>query len=176
MSSRSAAALTETAFRSYGSAILSFLYRLTRCRHEAENLCQETFFRLLRAAPEFPAEASLRTWLYRVARRLALDAARKHRPELTETPLVSDPSPGPLAVQETDEELESMLRSLHRLPPLYRHTLTLRFLEELDYPEIAEIEGVSESALRTRVQKGLSLLRAEMGAERPRTAAPSVRS
>jgi RNA polymerase sigma-70 factor (ECF subfamily) len=172
----SAAALTETAFRSYGSAILSFLYRLTGCRHEAESLCQETFFRLLRAAPEFPSEASLRTWLYRVARRLALDAGRKHRPELTETPLVPDPSPGPVETRERREEVDRLLRSLHRLPALYRHTLTLRFLEELDYPDIAEIEGVSQSALRTRVQKGLSLLRAELDAGRTRTATPSVRS
>jgi len=75
--------------------------------------------------------------------------------------------------------VERLRMAMASLPELYRHTLTLRFLEELDYAQIAEIEGVTESALRTRVQTGLTLLRKAlqlMGNGAWRTASAAGRS
>jgi RNA polymerase sigma-70 factor (ECF subfamily) len=53
-------------------------------------------------------------------------------------------------------------RALSRLPLLYQSTLALRFLDEWSYERIAELEEVSVSALRSRIHKGLQLLRSEL--------------
>lgn len=169
----------EDSYRAHAGAVLSFLYRLTGDREEAESLCQEVFLRMLRAAPTFPNEVARKTWLYRVARNLVLDHSRKMRPKPTEELEAVDPTPPPDQGSEREDEVERLRRALGSLPELYRHTLTLRFLEELEYAQIAAIEGVTESALRTRVQTGLGLLRKAlqlMGAGTQRTASAAGRS
>ena len=59
---------------------------------------------------------------------------------------------------------------------IYRNTLVMRYLEGLGYDEIAEIESVSQSALRTRIQKGIELLREGMSSLLDLTDTPGAES
>ena len=160
------------AFEHYAESILGFIGRLLQDRHDAEALAQEVFLRLLVEKGSFAAEGKLRSWLYRVARNLSLDHLKKQRAKPVGAAL-DLLLPAKLATDSLEERelLEAMHRSLGELPPLLRSTVVMRFLEGLSYEEIAEIEAVSQSALRTRIQKGIELLRVGMSAWLDLTAA-----
>jgi RNA polymerase sigma-70 factor (ECF subfamily) len=161
------ATLAAFAFERHGQAIQSFLYRLLGKRDEAEALCQEVWVRLLRARPTFESDLALKSWLYRVAKHLAVDQGRRARLRVVgtaEPPEATSQLPDPLAQTTDAEQVQNLLWALDQLAEPYRATLVMRFLQQLGYDEIAAIESVTESALRTRVQKGLRLLRQHLRA------------
>lgn len=161
--------LADWAFERFAPSVLGYLRRMMRDPDEAEALAQEVFCRVVQAKGTYPNESSLRAWLFRVARNLAFDHAKKSRPRpistLEDRTDLERPVSSFVAVLEQDEEIAAMHAALAKLPEIYRSTLVLRFFEELTYEEIKAIEGVSESALRTRTQKGLSLLREALADE-----------
>lgn len=159
-------ARASQAFESYGAAILGYLRRMLTDPDDAETLAQDTFCRLVQADGPFPTHASLRAWLFRVARNLAFDFTKKSRPRplssLDERDAESSRSmmrSNFAEALERDEDTAAMHAALATLSEAYRSTITLRFLQAWTYEEIAALEGVSESALRTRVHKGLALMR-----------------
>ena len=161
------------AFELWGCELLAFVDRLLGDLNEAEALTQEAFCRLVASDADFENPAKLRAWLYRVARNLAYDWSKRHKPLLTssledgETSALEESSPSSGAsLIELDDELRAMRCALASLDEPYRSTLVLRYLEQWSYAEIALHEEVSESALRTRVQKGLEMLRVRL-AEQP---------
>lgn len=173
-------ARTQWAFEVFGGRVLSLLVRLLGEPDEAETLAQETFCRLMQSDATFADAVSMRAWLFRVARNLVLDHHKKHRPRLlgrepdAEDPLDAMPAPAVDDVEARDQA-RAMRGALGELPALYRTTLVLRYLEELSYEEMAEIEGVSQSALRTRVQKGIEMLRGSLGLDPSQTKASGRR-
>lgn len=166
--------LVETAFELFAEPLYVYLHRMLGDDGESESLTQECFLRLWASEAAFPHEGALRAWLYRVARNLVFDRSKRRRPRLLsdeageDGDARSDPferhdeATGPAERLEQAEDAARMRAALERLPELYRSTLVLRYLEEWSYEALAELEGVSVSALRTRIHKGLQLLRAEM--------------
>ncbi len=61
----------------YHVPIINFLYRFTGSKHDAEDLAQETFLRVYRCRYSYQPKAKLSTWIYCIARRLALNALRQ---------------------------------------------------------------------------------------------------
>src|SRR5690349_997881 len=74
----------EELVRRHRTPVFSFLFRLTGDRGRAEDLCQETFLRVVRASEEWEPRALFRTWLYAVARNQATDEARRRAFRRTE--------------------------------------------------------------------------------------------
>lgn len=159
------------AFEHFATRVTSFLLRLTGDEGEAESLAQEVFLRLLGSDGDFATGAALRAWLYRVARNLALDHHKRRKPRfgLDANDVGGSPEGGPVDALLGSEDLTRLRDALDRLPEIYRATLVLRYFEEWSYDRIAEHEGVSQSALRTRVQKAIQLLRSELGLADART-------
>jgi len=73
-------ALSGSSLEPHRAAIQLHCYRMTGSLHDAEDLVQETFLRAWKASAEFRGGSSLRTWLYRIATNVCLDALRKRRP------------------------------------------------------------------------------------------------
>ena len=124
---------------------------------------QETFLRAWRAQDRFdPATGSLRTWMYAVARNVCIDAlrARGRRFGLEGSTPGHDGPPG-----DDDLGFESMLSSwmleeaLRRIPANQRDALVLTYMRDRPYAEIADVLGIPEATLRTRVFYGLKSLR-----------------
>src|SRR5688572_33163100 len=129
--------------------LINCLLRYVGERHVAEDLFQETFVRVVRSIGEFKPDASLSTWIYTIARNLALDhlkSRRRHR----ETPLDAvatedggrviyfrdvlrsgDADPGARA--ELSEEERRVSEALGRLSPAKREALILRVYAGLSY-------------------------------------------
>ena len=148
----------------HGSEIFQFCRRLVGDRGLAEEAMQETFLRAWRAQDRFdPATGSLRTWMYAVARNVCIDAlrARGRKFGLAGSMAGHDAKPP----GEEDSGFESMLSSwmleeaLRRIPANQRDALVLTYMRDRPYAEIAEVLGIPESTLRTRVFYGLKSLR-----------------
>ncbi len=151
----------------HGSEIFRFCHRLVGDRGLAEEAMQETFLRAWRAQDRFdPTTGSLRTWMYAVARNVCIDAlrARGRRFGLGSSDAAREPAEHAVPDQQ-DSGFEAMLSSwmleeaLRRIPANQRDALVLTYMRDRPYAEIADVLGIPEPTLRTRVFYGLKSLR-----------------
>jgi RNA polymerase sigma-70 factor (ECF subfamily) len=160
----------EELVRRHRTPVFSFLLRLTGDRGRAEDLCQETFQRLVRAAGAWQPRALLRTWLYQVARNQAVDEARRQafrRAEPLDDPAraaEASPDPGPDAAAEGSLLRPKLEAALAALPPEQREVFLLREHAGLRFAEIAEVTGVPENTVKSRMRYALEALRARLEA------------
>jgi RNA polymerase sigma-70 factor (ECF subfamily) len=121
-------------------------YRFLGDRHEAEDVAQEAFLRILDAAPRYKPTAAFATYLSRIVTRLCLDHARKKRPVPTHSlPALQDRNSS-AADQATLQDRDRAIRAtLDGLPPAQRMAVVLRYFECLDCRSVA-------SAMETTVK------------------------
>ena len=145
--------------------------RMTGDLHRAEDLAQEAFTRVFHKRHDFIPTAKFSTWLWRIAINLCHDEQRRRmrRPELSieatadesdGRPAVEFPSedPGPVEAVQALERAEQVRRALLRLPDHYRSVVVLRHYENLKFQEIAEVLGIPEGTVKSRMVEGLSRL------------------
>lgn len=146
--------------------------RMLRDGAEAEDVAQEALLRLWKIAPEWRAgEAKVSTWLYRVVSNLATDRLRKRRGVgLDEAPEVADDSPSVLEDMMQRDRMAALEAALAQLPERQRLAVTLRHIDGLSNPEIAEametgVEAVESLTARAKraLAKLLSGQREELG-------------
>jgi RNA polymerase sigma-70 factor (ECF subfamily) len=138
-------------------------YRFTGDAVEAEDLAQEAFLRILRAAPRYRPTATFRTYYYRVLARLCLDHRRKKRPILAEPlPNTADDALCP-SQQVSQAEREAMIQAaLGALSPDYRLAVVLRYFEGLSGTEMAEAMGRSVKAVERLLARAKSALEPQL--------------
>jgi len=161
----------------YSHSVYSLVARSLRDPSDAADVTQEVFVKVFRNISGFQGEASLRTWIYRIALHEASNQrrwwSRHKRQELTiDAPLendegetfcladalaTSDASPYDCAAQaEMKERIEAALRTL---PEAFRTVVVLREIEGFGYEEIAEILDVNLGTVKSRLTRGRSALR-----------------
>jgi RNA polymerase sigma-70 factor (ECF subfamily) len=175
------AAFNEIVAR-YKQKIYNYLLRMTGSREDAEDLTQEVFVRMYTNIAAFRAEASLSTWLFRIAGNLAVDAFRRGKKErgLVQTSLdapapssvddegqaasrdVPDWSREPLHVFGRKELGAQIQAALENLPPKLRSAIVLHDVEGLPYEEIATIEKVPLGTIKSRIFNGRVALREQL--------------
>lgn len=130
----------------------------------AEDIVQEVFLRLVKEGSKLNSVKNVSAWLYRVARNLAIDEARKEirmerRHRLAAEVEVVAPPP---SQAETGEVSGIVTEKLLRLPPNQRDVLILKVQEGKTYREISEITGLSTSNIGYLVHHGLKALASEL--------------
>jgi RNA polymerase sigma-70 factor (ECF subfamily) len=147
----------EWLVRRYQRPLLHYLGRMGIREAEAEELAQETFIRAYRNLSAYePHRALFSTWLFTIARRLALNLLARRRHE-SDTQFPSD-MPDPTA--HTDDVCDHAVTkrrinmALAQLPLKYRSPLCLAYLGELSIAEIAQIEGCAEGTVKSRIHRG----------------------
>ena len=155
---------------SFESEALPFhadLYRLAkwllRNQAEAEDLVQETFVEALRSFHRFEQGTNCRAWLIKIMYHLL----SKRRRESNRLRVVGDVDE---QIAETVEPAasgdlagEEVLNALKRLPQHYREVVILSDVEELNYKEIADALSIPIGTVMSRLSRGRSLLRSELG-------------
>lgn len=136
-----------------------------RCRSDAEDVVQEAFLRVLRAAPTYQPTASFKTWFYRIVSNLCLDE-RRRRP-LRLVPLepdesLVDPAPSPGLTAEGHELQARLEQALDRLPPRQRLAVVLLRFEGLSYAEIAHSLDCTEAAADSLLGRAFAQLRRDV--------------
>ena len=145
----------ETLYRRYEKPIFSFIYRMVLSAEDAEDLCQETFLKVVRAKKKYRASAKFKTWLFHIALNLCRDRIRrmKFRSHLSlSSPVFSqgseeiqlrqsvcDPSSDPTKRAQTDEMNTLVRQAFTKLPEQERTVVILRQYHALKFSEIAEI-------------------------------------
>ena len=155
----------EELVRIHADRLYAVVLRLCATPHEAEEVTQETFIRAWRAIARFDGRSQLFTWLYRIGVNEA--KRRLQRGERTLRTVSLEESPGdPPDLSEAPEphaERRALRASLERavraLPLAYRAPLVLRDIEGLTTGEAAEILGISEAALKSRLHRARALVR-----------------
>ena len=147
--------------------VCRFVSRLVGAR-DSEDLAQEVFLRAYQALPRFRGEATFRTWLYRIARNLCFTELRKRGRQGEWTSLVEDDveihllddSAPELAEEIARADLSARVREkMAGLPAPYRGVLTLFYLDELRYEEIAVILDVPVGTVKTWIHRARLRLR-----------------
>lgn len=147
-------------------ALYSFALKLTRDRSDAEDLVSETVLRAFDRWEQYRLGTNIRAWLFTIQYHSFV--SRKRRVEAREVPLSPDANDrAPMeVVGEADPEgrfYDSFLddeitRAIDALPEEYRTAVVLSDLHELRYAEIAEILGVPEGTVKSRLFRGRRLL------------------
>ena len=176
---RGEAAAYERLVADHSGDVYALLFRLTSDNEEARDLTQETFLRAFQSISRFRGDASLKTWIYRIAinqarnrwrwwrRRkrdvtVSLDATDDHRDRPLASTLPSDDALNP--EQETlAREREAQLRgALQSLGSSYREAVVLRDVEGFSYEEIAETLQISIGTVKSRISRGRLELRRQL--------------
>lgn len=123
-------------------------------KQDQDDLVQEILISLWEAAPKFAARSKLSTYVYRIAHRQALNWKRGHRRYSNKLAVFE--RQGDHALDQPDPQTEARLqwiyRSLTKLAPLDR-TICLLYLDGLPQSEIADIVGMTESAVGVRIHR-----------------------
>ena len=160
-------AFDEIVERHKGAVFRAALAAL-RNREDAEDVTQETFITAYQKIAGFRGEAQLRTWLSRIAWNRSMDYRRRGKsrrylaldePDAVELPsLDADPERATLASTTHDR----VRREIDRLPENLRDTLLLASGGDHDYATIAELLGVREGTVKSRVFEARAMLRMAM--------------
>lgn len=159
--------------RRHQTALFNFALRQVRVQQVAEDVVQEAFVRVVSNAADFKHEARFTTWVYTITRNLCIDhlrkrALRKH-PSLDESrgeegdgPTLGEQTADPRASVEreaTGSELkERIARAVDTLPDEQREVFLMREIANLPFKEIAEITGVPENTVKSRMRYALERL------------------
>ena len=154
----------------YERRVFGLLLRLIGRRDEAEDLAQEVFVQVFKAIGGFRGEAKLSTWIFRIAVNLSKNRtkylARRRIDSQDHFDGVGDDAPlhgakdGTMAVIARPDELLSGIeleaiveRSIAELEPEFREVLILRDVEDMTYEEIAEITGLADGTVKSRIHR-----------------------
>lgn len=144
--------------------LLHYLQRYAGDPAVAEDLLQETLFRIARGLPGFGGRASVKTWAFSIATRVAADhfrqpANRAHVVEFDESHALSGGDPA-LDQQLVIDEMNACIRQvIDSLPADYRAVLVLHDLQGLTVPDAAEICGCSVPTAKIRLHRARLRLR-----------------
>lgn len=149
----------------YSALLFRVAHSVLRSRAEAEDVVQDVFVRILEHRRSLPAIRDMRVWLVRIAWNLSIDRRRRIRPAQFDPgfaeSLAASSVPADKAFDEA-QRMTAVLCELERLPTAERHVLLLSAIEELGTPEIAQVLGRSESAVRALLFRARTRLREKL--------------
>jgi len=142
--------------------VRNVIYRMCGDARIAEDAAQETFIQAWLHLSSYRPQASIRSWLYRIAVNAATDMLRKEKrilPSALEDLPLRDPQPGPEALTSQGERTALIQNAVLALPDACRTVLVLREYEGLSYQEIAETLNIPVGTVMSRLNYARKLLR-----------------
>lgn len=149
----------------YQDSIYSMALSFTKNPHQAEDLAQEAWIKILRGLPKFRHDSKFSTWLYRVTMNTFLNAHRavKREQEVVGTLKVEDETQGD-AGKQVDTALD-LQKAVRALPEEFRSVVLLRYVADLSYKEIASVLELPLGTVQSRLRRALDKLEQRLGHE-----------
>lgn len=155
-------------YEQYVARIYRFVYLKVSSREVAEDLSSEVFLRVLKhmQSPNSPIE-NAQAFLYRVARNVLADHYRGQKVAMVsieKTTIEFEDAADPTRNQaEISLEMERIRQALAQINEDYQDLIIWRYIDELSFPEIAQITGKTEENVRVGLHRALQALKARMG-------------
>ena len=161
----------------YQHPVFNLVSHIVENAADASDVLQDVFVKVFKGIKGFNGESSLRTWIYRIAVHEASNHRRSWMRRHWREPISMDDTESPSAavaseaasnerspyqVFEQAEREVVIKRALASLAPPYRAVVVLREIEELSYEEIAQVLGVAEGTVKSRMLRGRELLRRKL--------------
>jgi RNA polymerase sigma-70 factor (ECF subfamily) len=166
----------ETLYDRYASTVFGVALKVIGDQALAEEVLQETFWRVWQSAVTYQSQrGTFTSWLFRIARNLAIDAYRRRnvRPQALNTmdgnELILDGLPDP--EMDVAEQTQSILqnrqvrKALETLPDVQRQVIEMAYFYGMTRQEIAQATGEALGTIHTRARLGLQRLREELDRE-----------
>jgi RNA polymerase sigma factor (sigma-70 family) len=139
-------------YRKYAPDVYRFALYLSSDRGEAEDITSETFVRAW-TSPEPIEMATVKGYLFTIARNLFLQGLRKKSRHVVLADDLRDPQASPEVQAEQREKLDSVLAELQKLPESSRAALLMHAVEGMQYEEIARVLGISLAAVKVKIYR-----------------------
>src|SRR5262245_45057401 len=149
----------EELFARYAPLLVRMMRRQLRQPEDAEELVQQTFLQLHRARRDFEQGRRLRPWLMTIAFNLKREHFRR-RTRRPESALDYEPPASERGDRlELHDDAERLRGALDKLPEGQRDVIVMHWFEEMSFPDVAEILGLTVSAVKVRAHRGYKALR-----------------
>lgn len=148
----------DALMRAHQHAVYRLALRYVREADEAADICQRAFVRALLSLPRFRGEARFRTWVYRIAIHLALNALR----DRARSDRLSDQTEARSPDRELPADLAKLRAAVERLPPRQRAVVELRIWEEMSFRDVARTLRTTVVAAKVNYHYAVRRLRKEM--------------
>ncbi len=167
----------EQVMDAFHNPLFSFLLRMLRRQHEAEDALQEVWFKLLAQKDKYEDRGHFSAWLYRIAHNHCLDRFRKDKnfveahdwsEDEENAPLIERiPGGGPTPLEQAleHEDLVRLEDAVELLPPLIREVYLLRAIEEIPFKEIAVIQDAPLGTVLSRMSQAIKFLQKQLCAD-----------
>ena len=161
--------------RLYRPRIFRYLVATLRDRDLAESLTQDCFLKAWNARHQFRGDSSLMTWLTRIAVNLVRDHARSQRMRFWQKARAEDIDPadigdwlpdersGPEQSLLAREQAGAVWDAVRALSPQQKTVFLLRFVEEMELPQIADATGMNENTVKSHLYRALRTVREKVG-------------
>jgi RNA polymerase sigma-70 factor, ECF subfamily len=141
-------------FARHNVRVYRFLLRFVSDKSTADDLVSELFLDVWRQAAKFQARSQVSTWLLAIARNKALAVLRRRSTEELDeeqAAAIEDPGNNPEVAMENRQKTEILLKCLRQLSPTHREVIDLVYYHEKSIDEVAEITGVPQNTVKTRM-------------------------
>jgi RNA polymerase sigma-70 factor (ECF subfamily) len=141
-------------FARHNVRVYRFLLRFVTDKSTVEDLVSEVFLDVWRQAAKFQARAQVSTWLLAIARNKALAVLRRRSTEELDeeqAAAIEDRGNNPEVTMENQQKSEILLKCLTQLSPTHREVIDLVYYHEKSIDEVAEITGVPQNTVKTRM-------------------------
>ena len=164
----------DSLVRLHRPRVFRFLLASLRNRETAENLTQDCFVRAYQARSQFRGDSSVATWFLKIAANLVrhhessgrLKFWRRHLQSEADVAevgrAIADQQQSPEALASIREQVQSIWSAAAVLPARQRTVFLLRFVEDMDLLEIAEVTGMKEGTVKTHLFRALQSVRARL--------------
>ncbi len=153
----------------YKDGLMLFINRYVNNIHIAEELTEDTFFRLVTKKPRFAENHSFKTWLYTIGRNLAINYLKRNKYS-SDTPieelrdLRADEADVEYAYLKEEQRMQ-LFGALAKLPQGYATVLHLKYFEEMDNEQIAKVLHKSKRQVENLLYQAKRTLRSELEKE-----------
>jgi len=157
-------------YQKYHHDVFQFLFYMVRNKEQAEDLVQEVYIRVYKSYHRFEGKSSEKTWLFSIARNVAIDFFRKQKgwkERMLEkfdwsTNQVKDEYPIPEEITVQKEEIKWIYKCLVFCTLDQRSVIILRYIQDLSIAETAKALGWTESKVKTTQHRSLKVLKKQM--------------
>ncbi|MDK8643606.1 sigma-70 family RNA polymerase sigma factor [Niallia taxi] len=159
--------IIDQLMQEYSDDILHLVYTYVKNRTTAEDLTQEIFIKCYEKLNQLNQQATLKTWVYRIASNHCKDYLRSwHYRKITLSDKILDyiPSKSKQVEEEiiANSEGNILINAVMNLPLKYREVVFLHYYEELSLAEISKITSVNINTIKTRLKRAKELLKDKM--------------